>query len=100
MTSKRSSSDQVGRNLMDHAQFELIATFPESLYPFRGPQSITGLDDFRGGDFRKQRSAFRMTIGNDGWGRAGSPPTVIASLLAAGKYGLNHRAFWVLAHHW
>src|SRR5262249_44427846 len=32
------SSDQVGRNLMDHIQFELIASFPESLYPFRGPQ--------------------------------------------------------------
>jgi choline dehydrogenase-like flavoprotein len=81
------SSGQVGRNLMDHAQFELIASFPEPLYPFRGPQSITGIDDFRDGDFRQQRSAFRMTIGNDGWGRAGSPQTVIGGLLAAGKYG-------------
>jgi choline dehydrogenase-like flavoprotein len=81
------SSGQVGRNLMDHVQFELIASFPEALYPFRGPQSITGIEDFRDGDFRKQRSAFRMTIGNDGWGRAGSPQTVIGGLLAAGKYG-------------
>ena len=81
------SSGQVGRNLMDHVQFELIASFPEPLYPFRGPQSITGIEDFRDGDFRKQRSAFRMTIGNDGWGRAGSPQTVIGGLLAAGKYG-------------
>ncbi|HEY3114225.1 MAG TPA: GMC family oxidoreductase, partial [Gemmatimonadaceae bacterium] len=81
------SSGQVGQNLMDHVQFELIATFPEPLYPFRGPQSITGLDDFRDGDFRRKRSAFRMTIGNDGWGRTGSPATVIDSLLKSGKYG-------------
>jgi glucose dehydrogenase len=80
-------SDQVGRNLMDHVQFELIATFPEPLYPFRGPQSITGIDDFRDGEFRSQRSAFRMTIGNDGWGRTGSPASVIDSLLKEGKYG-------------
>jgi choline dehydrogenase-like flavoprotein len=81
------SSDQVGRNLMDHVQFELIATFREPLYPFRGPQSITGIEDFREGPFRSERSGFRMTIGNDGWGRTGSPATVIDGLLKDGKYG-------------
>ncbi len=81
------SSDQVGRNLMDHVQFELIATFPEPLYPFRGPQSIASIEDFRDGAFRNQRSAFRMTIGNDGWGRTGSPATIIDGLLTQGKYG-------------
>jgi len=81
------SSGQVGRNLMDHVQFELIATFPEPLHPFRGPQSIASIEDFRDGPFRSQRSAFRMTIGNDGWGRTGSPATVIDGLLTEGKYG-------------
>ncbi|NOT46441.1 MAG: GMC family oxidoreductase [Acidobacteria bacterium] len=81
------SSGQVGRNLMDHVQFELIATFPEPLYPFRGPQSIASIEDFRDGGFRSQRSGFRMTIGNDGWGRTGSPATVIDGLLSEGKYG-------------
>jgi choline dehydrogenase-like flavoprotein len=81
------SSGQVGRNLMDHVQFELIATFPEPLYPFRGPQSIASIEDFRDGAFRSQRSGFRMTIGNDGWGRTGSPATVIDGLLGEGKYG-------------
>jgi glucose dehydrogenase len=81
------SSGQVGRNLMDHVQFELIATFPEPLYPFRGPQSIASIEDFRDGPFRNTRSGFRMTIGNDGWGRTGSPATVIDSLLKEGKYG-------------
>ena len=75
------SSGHVGRNLMDHIQYELTAIFPESIYPFRGPQSIAGIDDFRDGPFRSERSAFRMTIGNDGWGRAGSPASVIAKLL-------------------
>jgi len=65
----------------------LIATFPEPLYPFRGPQSIASIEDFRDGAFRRQHSAFRMTIGNDGWGRTGSPATVIDGLLAEGKYG-------------
>jgi choline dehydrogenase-like flavoprotein len=81
------SSGQVGCNLMDHVQFELIATFPEPLYPFRGPQSIASIEDFRDGPFRNVRSAFRMTIGNDGWGRTGSPATVIEGLLKEGKYG-------------
>ncbi|MER9529791.1 GMC family oxidoreductase [Mesorhizobium sp. M0309] len=81
------SSGMVGRNLMDHVQFELIATFPEPIYPFRGPQSVTGIEAFRDGAFRSQRSAFRMTIGNDGWGRAGSPATVIDELAKAGSYG-------------
>jgi glucose dehydrogenase len=87
MSNLANSSGQVGKNLMDHVQFELIASFPESLYPFRGPQSVTGLEDFREGDFRKDRSAFRMTIGNDGWGRTGSPASVIGRLLDAGKFG-------------
>ncbi|RJG13542.1 GMC family oxidoreductase [Pseudomonas cavernicola] len=80
------SSGQVGRNLMDHVQFELIAIFPEPLYPFRGPQSIASIEDFRDGPCRAQRSAFRMTVGNDGWGRTGSPATVIDGLLKEGKY--------------
>jgi choline dehydrogenase-like flavoprotein len=81
------SSGQVGCNLTDHIQFELIATFPDALHPFRGPQSITSIEDFRDGPFRAQRSGFRMTIGNDGWGRTGSPATVIGEVLGEGTYG-------------
>jgi len=81
------SSKMVGCNLMDHVQFELIASFPEPIYPFRGPQSVTSIETFRDGAFRGHRSAFRMTIGNDGWGRTGSPATVISNLLKAGVYG-------------
>jgi choline dehydrogenase-like flavoprotein len=87
MSDLANSSGQVGRNLMDHVQFELIASFPEPVYPFRGPQSVTGLEDFRDGDFRRHRSGFRMTIGNDGWGRTGSPASVIGKLVEAGTFG-------------
>ena len=82
------SSDQVGRNLMDHIQWELAALFPKPVYPFRGPQSVTGIDAFRDGPFRTTRSGFRMTIGNDGWGRTGSPAKVIDEVLSKDKaYG-------------
>lgn len=72
---------------MDHALFEIIASFPEAVYPFCGPQSVTAIESYRDRDFHRQRSAFRMTIGNDGWDRAGSPATVIDQLLSADKYG-------------
>jgi choline dehydrogenase-like flavoprotein len=66
MSNLANSSDQVGRNLMDHLQDEITAFFPKALYPFRGPQSTCSIEDFRDGPSRKNYSAFRMTIGNDG----------------------------------
>ncbi|MFE7191380.1 GMC family oxidoreductase [Kitasatospora sp. NPDC057595] len=64
------TSDQVGRNLMDHLANEVVGLFGQPLYPFRGPQSALGIDTFRDGKFRGNNGAFRMTIGNDGWGRS------------------------------
>lgn len=88
MSNVANSSDQVGRNLMDHIQWEIAAEFPDPIYPFRGPQSVTGIEAFREGAFRSTRSAFRMTIGNDGWGRAGSPAKIIDEELSKNKaYG-------------
>jgi choline dehydrogenase-like flavoprotein len=71
------SSDQVGRNLMDHLQDEVTALFPVELFPFRGPQSTCSIEDFRDGLFRNDHSAIRMTIGNDGHARARSPIDVL-----------------------
>lgn len=81
MSGLATTSDQVGRNLMDHIQWEVAGLFPEPVYPFRGPQSVTGLENFRDGPFRRTRSGFRVTIGNDGWGRTGSPSKIIDDLL-------------------
>jgi choline dehydrogenase-like flavoprotein len=74
-------SDQVGRNLMDHPGFELTGLFPEPLYPFRGPQSTLCIESFRDGDFRRAGGAFRMTIGNDGWGRTEPPAAALDHLM-------------------
>lgn len=89
-------SDQVGRNLMDHLQFEVVGLFPEPVYTFRGPQGLSGIEVFRDGPFRKDSGAFRMTVGNDGWGRFESPSAAVDKLFfrpAAGKPALLGKAF-------
>src|SRR5829696_2259998 len=81
MSNLANGSDQVGRNLMDHLQEEVTAFFPKPIYPFRGPQSTCSIEDFRDGPFRSKHSAIRMTIGNDGHGRARSPIGVMDDYL-------------------
>ena len=71
------SSDQVGRNLMDHLQGQGGAILPQPVYPFRGPPTTSGIDVFRDGAFRGKRAAFRMSLGNDAWGRLSSPRDVL-----------------------
>jgi choline dehydrogenase-like flavoprotein len=75
------SSDQVGRNLMDHLQKAVLATSREPTFPFRGPPSTSGIEHFRDGRFRERRGAFRLSVGNDGWSRSGSPYTDVAHLV-------------------
>ena len=89
-------SDQVGRNLMDHLQFEVVGLFPDPIYTFRGPQGLSGIEVFRDGAFRKDSGAFRMTVGNDGWGRFESPAAAVDKLFfrpIAGKPPLLGKAF-------
>ena len=90
------SSDQVGRNLMDHLQKAVLGTSREPLFPFRGPPSTSGIEAFRDGTFRDTRGAFRLSLGNDGWGRTGSPYTDVAQLVQTeGLFGneLRERLF-------
>jgi choline dehydrogenase-like flavoprotein len=75
------SSDQVGRNLMDHLQKAVLGTAKDPLFPFRGPPSTSGIETFRDGEFRKTRGAYRMSVGNDGWGRLGAPQSDAARLV-------------------
>jgi choline dehydrogenase-like flavoprotein len=83
------SSGVVGRNLMDHIQDEVGAIFPVPVYPFRGPQSTLSIEAFRDGPARGTQSGFRMTIGNDAWGRKpGALPVDIANaMMNEGKWG-------------
>ena len=62
------SSDQVGRNLMDHLCFLTWGLLPEKAYPFRGPGSTTNMPTFRDGTFRKEHSAWICPVDNWGWG--------------------------------
>lgn len=81
-------SDQVGRNLMDHPVQLSWALAANPLYPYRSPLENAGIEDFRDGSFRRERSAFRMAIGEDGWSFPGTPPTALApQLIQAGYRG-------------
>lgn len=81
------SSGQVGKNLMDHIC--LVAwgkTRHEPVYPFRGPLSTSGIPQFRGGDKRKERAAYRVEIGNEGWNwSAGAPQSNVTALVTPSK---------------
>lgn len=61
------SSDQVGRNLMDHPLYLSWALMDKPVYGYRGPLSTSGIETLRDGAFRKDRAAFRIEIGNEGW---------------------------------
>ncbi len=75
------SSDQVGRNLMDHLGGEGACLLPFKVFPFRGPQSTSAIDVYRDGDFRKEKCGFRLTVGNDGWGRTKHPFDIFEFLI-------------------
>jgi choline dehydrogenase-like flavoprotein len=82
------SSDQVGRNLMDHLCLLTWGTFPEKVYPFRGPGSTTNIATFRDGDFRKEHAPWICPIDNWGWGWPEfSPGTDVAEAVGKGKFG-------------
>ncbi|MFP5236437.1 MAG: GMC family oxidoreductase [Acidobacteriota bacterium] len=71
------SSDQVGRNLMDHVLYLTWALIDEGANPiwgYRGPLATSGIESLRDGAFRKYRSSFRMEIGNEGWNFSSGDP--------------------------
>lgn len=76
------SSDQVGRNLMDHPTQLSWALANDAVYPYRGPLATSGIENLRDGDFRKTRGAFRIEIGNDGWSWPTGAPISTAQDLA------------------
>lgn len=67
-------SDAVGRYLMDHPIQLSWALANAPLYPYRSPLENAGIEQFRDGAFRAERSAFRVAIGEDGWAFPGQPP--------------------------
>lgn len=87
MSGIANTSGQVGRNLMDHAQGYVVALTDEPVYPYRGPFTTSGIDVFRDTEHRKEFAAFRISIGNDGWGRTKSPNALVRELILQGLKG-------------
>jgi choline dehydrogenase-like flavoprotein len=74
-----SGSGMLGRNLMDHPSIYGWGLASQPIGPFRGPQSTSGIDDARSGEFRSRHGAFRVDIGNDGWrATTGAPDSTVA----------------------
>lgn len=58
------SSDQVGRNLMDHPSLSIRMVLPDPVYPGRGPQSGLNFYGYRDGPFRSARAGWTMALQN------------------------------------
>ena len=86
------SSDQVGRNLMDHPFFFTWALAKHSMGSFRGPGQTSGIESLRDGDFRKHFSAARIDLGNWGWDIATFPPNPwVSTQFGKGLFGRDLR---------
>lgn len=82
------SSDQVGRNLMDHPFFLTWALNPTPVGAFRGPGQTSEIPSFRDGPFRTEFAAFRIDLGNWGWDIATFPPNSnVQAAAAANTFG-------------
>jgi choline dehydrogenase-like flavoprotein len=84
------SSDQVGRNLMDHpCQLNWVLA-GEPLGMYRGPLSTAGIESTRAGDWRGDRAAFRIQLDNRGWEwPTGGPATTVRELIKQGLRGAD-----------
>jgi choline dehydrogenase-like flavoprotein len=81
-------SGQLGRNLMDHPSQLSWALADRPVWPYRGPLATSGIENLRDGPFRRDRPAFRIEIGNDGWSwPTGAPMTTAADLARRGLRG-------------
>ena len=86
------SSDQVGRNLMDHPFSFTWALAPQSMGAFRGPIQTSGIESLRDGAFRKHFAAFRVDVGNAGWDIVTYPPNGdVTGALAHNVFGKKLR---------
>jgi choline dehydrogenase-like flavoprotein len=76
------SSDQVGRNLMDHTGIGVTLLAREALWPGQGPVQQGAMLHWRDGEFRRRHAAIKHALGNAVPNRA-----VAARLLAQGVIG-------------
>jgi choline dehydrogenase-like flavoprotein len=88
MSGVANSSDQVGRNLMDHPTLVTWGLTDEPVWPFRGPGATNTIPTFRDGPFRSEMAACIVPIDNWGWvWSAFSPGVPFAGLVGQGLFG-------------
>jgi glucose dehydrogenase len=81
-------SGLVGRNLMDHPIQLSWALAREPVWPYRGPGSTSGVENFRVSTGRSSDSALRFEFGNDGWSwPTGAPESTARELAMSGLSG-------------
>ena len=83
------SSGQVGRNLMDHPYLYVWGLSKARVFPFRGPDTTSGVESLRDGAFRKVHASFRASLSN--WGWSGEPAGTIKALFQTNSYGSAFR---------
>ncbi len=83
------SSQQVGRNLMDHPYLYTWGYAPKRVFPFRGPDTTSGMESLRDGEFRKVHASFRASLSN--WGWSGEPKNQLSKLIENKIYGKQLR---------
>ena len=84
---RRDSGGVIGKFLMDHPLYLAWALAPRPVWGYRGPLSTAGIEVCRDGEFRRDRGAFRIEIGNEGWNfPIGDPDTTTIDLVN----GLNN----------
>jgi choline dehydrogenase-like flavoprotein len=67
VANRRDGKGLVGKFLMDHPLYLAWALMPKPVWGYRGPLSTAGIEICRDGNFRSDRGAFRIEIGNEGW---------------------------------
>jgi choline dehydrogenase-like flavoprotein len=67
VANRRDDKGSVGKYLMDHPLYLAWALTSKPVWGYRGPLSTAGIEVCRDGRFRRERGAFRIEIGNEGW---------------------------------
>ena len=84
VANRRDGTGFVGKFLMDHPIYLAWALMPKPVWGYRGPLSTAGIESARDGAFRRDRGAFRIEIGNEGWNfPIGDPHTTTVDLVNA-----------------
>jgi len=82
----------IGQNVMDHPVGISWGVAPEPIGAYRGPGSTSGIPQLRDGPFRKNRSAFRVEIGNWGWNwPEGTPDSHVQDAVNDNLFGAELR---------